>query len=91
MNIKQANEQIIKFFAGRELTFGIERFGDNNEEWVVRCNEIPAISTSGYGFDERSIAEQIKDVILTCAGVDGEFSDSVLKELNFKNKLAVAI
>lgn len=91
MNLHEANQQIIRFFAGRNLTFGIERFGENNEEWLVRCNEIPAMTTSGYGFDEREISEQIKDMIVTCAGVDGEFTDEVLNELNLTNQFAVAI
>ncbi len=91
MNLYQANERIAHFFDGRQLTFGLQRFGESQEEWIVRCNEIPAISTSGFGFDERVIAEQIKDAIVTSAGVDGEFTDDVLKQLNFTNQFAMAI
>ncbi len=89
MNLSLANEKIKRFFNGQELTFCVERFGENHEEWVARCNEIPAISTSGFGFDERDVREQVKDVILTAAGVDGEYADEVLRELSMVNELAV--
>jgi hypothetical protein len=89
MNLDTANQKIKRFFNGQELTFCVERFGNNNEEWIARCNEVPAISTSGFGFDERVMKEQVKDAILTAAGVDGEFTDQVLKELAFINAFAV--
>lgn len=89
MNLTIANEKIKHFFNGQELTFCVERFGENNQEWVARCNELPAVNTSGYGFDERNMKEQVKDAILTAAGVDGEFADDVLKELSFINAFAV--
>lgn len=91
MNIHQANEQIARFFGGQELTFCIERVGENFEEWIARCNEIPAISTSGFGFDERAIRDQVRDAVITSAGIDGEFADSVLREFTIKNELAVSI
>jgi hypothetical protein len=91
MNLKQANEQVVQFFGGRKLTFCIERFGENNEEWIARCDQIPAISTSGYGFDERDIRDQVRDAILTAAGVDGEYADEVLNEFSLTNELAISV
>jgi hypothetical protein len=90
MNLEQANNKIASFFADENLTFCVERFGDNFEEWVARCDQIPGITTSGYGFDEREMKELVKDAILTAAGVDGEYADDVLKELSFKSVLAVS-
>lgn len=87
MNAKDPNDQIVRFFNGRELTFCVERFGDNFEEWVARCNEIPAINTSGFGFDEREIRDQVKDAILTAAGVDGDNADRVLREFSLTGTL----
>lgn len=91
MNLKQANEQIVRFFNGESLTFCVERIGENSEEWIARCDQVAAISTSGYGFDEREMREQVKDAILTAAGVDGEFADEVLKEFTLTNRLAVSL
>ena len=90
MNLQLANEQIGRFFGGKELTFCVERFGDNHEEWLVRCDQIPGISTSGYGFDEREMRDQVKDAVLSAAGVDGEYADEVLKEISFKSALAIS-
>jgi len=90
MNLETANKKIKEFFNGRQLTFCVERFGINQEEWVARCNEISAISTSGYGFDERDIRDEVKDAILTAVGVDSEYSEEVLQELSFANNIAVA-
>jgi hypothetical protein len=90
MTLEQANERIMQFFRGENLTFCVERFGENSEEWVAYCDQIPGITTSGYGFDEREMKELVRDAILTAAGVDGEFSNDVMKELSFKSAFAVS-
>jgi len=89
MNLKQANETIVDFFDGKELTFCVERFGDNQEQWVARCDQVPGIVTGGDKYNEKVVKEQVKDAILTAAGVDGKFADKVLRELSFSNSLAV--
>ncbi len=91
MNLKQANEQIVRFFNGDKLTFCVERFGENNEEWIARCDQVAAITTSGFGFDEREMRDLVKDAIITAAGVEGEFADEVLKEFSLTNELVVSI
>jgi len=91
MNIEQARVQIVRFFNGEQLTFCLQRFGESHEEWVAYCEQVPAITTSRFGFDERVIREQVKDAILTAAGVDGEFADTVLNEFSFKNELALSL
>lgn len=91
MTLEQANEQIVRFFNGESLTFCLERFGDNYEEWVARCDQVPAINTSGYGFDEREIRDQVRDAIITAAGVEGEFAQDILKEFSLKSEFAVSI
>ena len=91
MNTISSEERIKRFFNGRELTFCIERFGDNDEEWVARCDQIPAISTSGYGFDERAIREQVKDAVLTAAGITESDSENLLREFSFVNALTARV
>lgn len=90
MNLEQAKNNIARFFGGQDLTFCVERFGENFEEWVAHCDQVPGITTSGYGFDEREMKDLVKDAILTASGVDGDFADDVLNELSFKSVFAVS-
>ena len=90
MNLEQAKERVSRFMGENEiLTFSLERFED--DEWVARCNEIPAISTSGFGDDMEEIESLMKDAIFTAAGVEGEFADDeLLKDVSIKKSWALA-
>lgn len=82
MNLEQAKTQLRSFLKGRVLTFSITT--DANGEWVAECNEIPAIITGGLGGDITTLDRMMRDVILTAAGVDTQYSGEALKFVGYK-------
>jgi hypothetical protein len=82
MDKNQAREQLKAFLQGMELTFSIETYP--NEEWVARCNEIPAIVTGGRGDNITDMDNLIRDAILTAAGVDTQYVNMILKFKGYK-------
>ena len=86
-----ANQKLISFFEGQELTFSIERFGVGGQEWIARCHQVPGLTTGGIVYDENLIQEQIKDALLTAAGVDGEYDSVVSRNISLVNNITASI
>lgn len=83
-NKEQAKLKLTKFLKNRELTFLIKTY--SNDEWVAECNEIPAIITCGIGNDITKRDSMIRDAILTAAGVNVDYANSILKFIGYKVK-----
>ena len=83
MNIDQAKEKLQKFLGGRILTFSIRHFP--NGEWIAECNEIPAIMTGSLTDDITEQDAMIRDAILTAAGIDSQYSNSILKFVGYQS------
>lgn len=85
------NERIVRFFDGRELTFFIERMGKGGQDWVAQCHQIPALMTGGVVYDEVEIQSQIKDLILSAAGVDGDYDSIVSRDISMVNQITASL
>jgi len=85
------NEQIVRFFNNRELTFYIERSGKDGQEWVAQCHQIPALMTGGIVYDEEKVQQQIKDVILTAAGVEGDYDSIVSRDISMAKQITASL
>lgn len=85
------NEQLVSFFAGKELTFYIERFGSDGQEWIARCHQVPALVTGGISYDEKEVQNQIKDVIMTAAGVEGDYESIISRDISLVNQINASI
>lgn len=86
-----ANQKLMSFFGDQELTFSIERFGEGGQEWIARCNQAPGLVTGGVVYDEKMIQDQIKDAILTAAGVDGEYDSIVSHNISLVNNITASV
>ena len=90
---KQAEEQVKellrKFTDNQVLTFKVERFKEE-DEWIATCNQIPGIITGGTGNDCNEMFEQMRDAVLTAAGIDVKYAhciyDASLKKPNKTKK-----
>jgi hypothetical protein len=69
MDVEQAKQGLRAFLQGRELTFSVRTF--ESGEWIAECNEIPAITTGGMGYDDRDAL--MRDAIVSAAGVPGDY------------------
>jgi len=86
-----ANQKLTNFFGDQELTFSIERFGVDGQEWIARCNQAPGLTTGGVMYDEKMIQDQIKDAILTAAGVDGEYDSIVSRNISLVSNITASV
>lgn len=88
MNIDQAKACLARFMGDQQhLTFSVENFEDG--EWIARCNEISAIVTGGGVCSTDEMKEQIKDAILTAAGIDGVHSADLLRDTSITQTVQV--
>lgn len=85
------NDKIVRFFNERELTFFIERYGKDGQDWIAQCHQIPALMTGGSVYDEQEIQNQIKDAILTAAGVDGDYDSIVSRDISMVNQITASL
>lgn len=85
------NEQLISFFDGRELTFYIERSGVDGQEWIARCQQVPALMTGGVVYNEAEVQNQIKDVIMTAAGVEGDYESIISRNISLVNQISASV
>ncbi len=86
MNIEQAKTNLKSFLNGKELTFSIKRF--ENDEWIAECNEIPAIATGGMGDDITNLDLMIREAIVTAAGIDAEYAKDLLQFKGYRPKVS---
>lgn len=87
MNLQQAQEQLKKFSGGQVLTFSVTHFPEGG--WSAVCDQIPAVTTCGDDSDVQKMETLMKDAILTAAGIDGAFADSLLRDASMKTELAL--
>ncbi|MFA6340769.1 MAG: hypothetical protein WCX27_00810 [Candidatus Paceibacterota bacterium] len=84
MNLENTKEQLRSFLGGKILTFSITKY--SNGEWIASCNEIPAIMTGGLNNDIAYMDRMIREAILTAAGIDLEYSETVLKFIDLNSQ-----
>lgn len=85
MQKQEAKKRIEQFVGAHDkLTFDVREY--ENDEWVAECNEIPAISTCGQGYDIEYMFDLFEDAILTAAGIPEEHCEGLLKRL-WNNKI----
>lgn len=87
MTHQEAKQQLERFMGEHVLTFTVERDGDN---WMATCNQFPAISTGGVGYDHDEMQNILKDAILTAAGVEGD-ADTLLRDASLQLGVGVAV
>lgn len=85
--MQEAKTHLAKFLGDTVLTFTIRKH--TNGEWIAQCNEIPAIMTGGMGDDIAIMDKMIRDAILTAAGLDSEYSGTLLKFVAYDPKPSI--
>ena len=74
---EQKAKQILRDFTKNQvLTFTVETF-EKDEEWIARCDQIPAIITGGVGNDYNIMYSLMRDAVLTAAGIDSKYADCI--------------